>query len=99
VLVQPGPSDLGQPVFVVQDDGDLVEVEAEQGLQLPDAGHPGQVVVGVAARPAGRALAGGEQADLLVVAERAFGDAGPGRRGAYPEKRPGIRWRFVDRLG
>ena len=72
VLVPPGLLDLREPVFVAQDDGDLVEVQPEQGLQLPDARHPGQVVLGVAAHAAGRAGAGGEQADLLVIAERPF---------------------------
>jgi hypothetical protein len=30
---------------VPQHDGDLVEVEAEQDLQLPDPRHPGQVIL------------------------------------------------------
>jgi hypothetical protein len=46
VIAEP---DLRDPVFIAQDDCDLVEVEAEQGLQFPDAGHPGQVVLGVPA--------------------------------------------------
>ena len=52
VLVQVGALDLGHPVFVAQHDGDLVEVEAEEDLQLPDPRHPGQIVVRVAAHPA-----------------------------------------------
>jgi hypothetical protein len=52
VLVQVGPLDLGHPVLVAQHDGDLVEVEAEQDLELADARHPGQVVLRVAAHPA-----------------------------------------------
>jgi hypothetical protein len=75
-----GPADLGHSILVVQHDRDLVEVEAEQGLQLTDACHPGQVRLRIAAQPAGCGAGGGEQAQLLVVAQRPLGYAGPARR-------------------
>jgi hypothetical protein len=53
VLVQACASYLRQPVLAAQYHGDFVEVEAEQGLQLPDAGHPGQVLIRVARIPPG----------------------------------------------
>jgi diguanylate cyclase (GGDEF)-like protein len=45
VLVMVGALDLRNPVLVPQHDGDLIEVEAEQGLQLADPRHPGQVIL------------------------------------------------------
>ncbi|HTS97475.1 MAG TPA: hypothetical protein VMI33_12715 [Streptosporangiaceae bacterium] len=61
-LVLVGPADLSQPVLVAQHDRDLVQVQAEQGLQLADARHPGQVVRRIAAQPARGGAAGDDQA-------------------------------------
>ncbi len=91
VLVVVGAPDLGHPVFVAQHDGDLVEVEAEQDLQLADARYPGQVVIGIAAHSARRAGARGDQAELLVVTQRPLRHAGLGRGGPDAEQRPAVR--------
>ena len=55
VLVVIGQPDLGQPVLAAQHEGDLVQVQAEEVLQLPDPGDPGQVLFRVPAQAAGRA--------------------------------------------
>src|SRR5260370_3577966 len=82
---------LRHPVFVAQDDGDLVKVEPEQDLQLPYARHPGQVVFRITAHPAGRAAAGGDQAELLVVTQRPLRDSGASRGGADAEQPLALR--------
>src|SRR6185437_15440740 len=79
-LVPVGQPDLGQPVLVAQHQRDLLEVQAEQGLQLTDPRHPGQVVGRVPAHAAGRGAGRDQQADLLVIAQRPGGHPGPGGR-------------------
>jgi hypothetical protein len=88
LLVVIGPLDLRHPVLAAQDDGDLVQVEAEQHLQLPYPGDPGQVVLGVAAGAARGAGARRDQADLLVVTQGPLGDPSSRRRGSDAEQRP-----------
>src|SRR6266542_3042073 len=75
-----------QPVLDPDHLEDLVEVEAHQLLQLADGLQAGDVVVGVAAGAAGRATGGGQQAELLVVAQRPAGDAHASGRLADPER-------------
>jgi hypothetical protein len=86
LLGMPGVAYLGQPVLIAQHDGDFVEVEREQGLQLADARHPGEIVRRVAAHAAGRAGGRGQQPELLVVAERPFRHPGLGCGGADTEQ-------------
>ena len=44
-FVAVGQADLRDPVLVAQHHRDLVQIEAEQGLQLPDPSHPGQIIL------------------------------------------------------
>ena len=64
-------SHLGQAVLGVEDTADLLEVLPEEVLELADAGHPLDVGGGVAAGAAHGAAGGGQQVELLVVAQRA----------------------------
>src|SRR6266700_400204 len=74
-----------QPVLDADDLQDLVEIETHHLLQLADVLQARDVVVGVAPRAAWRASGGVQQAELLVVAQRAAGDAHAGGRLADPE--------------
>ena len=55
----------------MENTADLLEVQPEEVLELADAGHPLDVGGGVAAGAAHRAAGGGQQIELLVVAQRA----------------------------
>src|ERR1035438_755071 len=77
-LIVIGEAYLRYAVLAVQHYRDLVEVEAQQSLQLADACHPGQVGLRIPAQPARRGAGGDEQAQLLVVPKRPLGHAEAG---------------------
>jgi len=83
-----GLPDLRDPVLVAQHQRHLVQVEAEQRLQLHDPFHPGNVALRVAPQAAGRGTGRDDQAYLLVVAQRPFGYAEALGRRANPEQPP-----------
>src|SRR5580698_3295034 len=92
--VMVGLPDLRHPVLVAQYHGHFLEVEAEQGLELADPRHPGKVVLRVAAQPPWRAATRREQANLLVIPERALGHSGTLRRGTDAQQVPAVGGRL-----
>jgi hypothetical protein len=89
-----GGPDLVEALFGLEEPLDLLEVHPERLAQLEDALELDQVALAVAPLPARRVLRGAEQAQLVVVAQGAGGDADArgGVADAQTRLRSAARW-------